>query len=404
MNLELLSPAGDFEKLKTAVLYGADAVYLAPEGLSLRAGAGNFTPEGLKSAFSYLRARGKKGYLTLNIYPRAEDLLPMQKMAEFLPELSPDAVIVADLGVFSLIRRHAPGIPIHISTQANSVSALSAGAWYDLGAKRIILSRELSLKEIGKIRRETPEDLELEAFVHGAVCVSYSGRCLLSSYMTGRDPNRGDCAQSCRWRYALVEEKRPGEYFPLSEDGKGSYILNSRDLSMIRHIPELVSAGVTSFKIEGRAKSAYYAAAVTNAYRIALDSYQKNPQDYVFDERLQGEVKSVSHRRYGTGFYFGDPKGEGQEYENGGYLREYEVAAVVLGREGEFARCVQKNRFFAGDALEIMPPGGFSVGFIAEEIRDGEGNLIPSAPHPEMELLLKLPQEMPPGTFLRRKK
>ena len=301
---ELLCPAGDMERLKMAVAYGADAVYLAGTMFGMRSFAGNFTPEELKDAVGLCKAHGVAVNITCNTMPRNDEVARLPEWLEYLDDLRVNAVIVADVGSLALVKRHAPHVQIHISTQASIVNYQTASAWYDLGANRVILARELSMDEIREIRAKTPKDLEIEAFVHGAMCVSYSGRCLLSNYMTGRDSNRGACAQPCRYKYALMEEKRPGEYFPVYEDEKGTYIMNSRDMCMIDHIPELIEAGVDSFKIEGRAKSAYYAAIVAGAYRHAVDAaLAGEPLDPVWRD----EVEHISHRHYSTGFYYGQP-------------------------------------------------------------------------------------------------
>ena len=348
---ELLAPAGDLERLKMAVLYGADAVYLAGTDFGMRAFAGNFNEAQLRQGVDFAHSRGVRVHCTINTMPRNDEAARLPAHLELLQDAGVDAVIVADLGAYTLAGRYAPRCERHISTQASVCNYETARAWYDLGAQRVILARELSLEEIRTIRAKTPPELEIEAFVHGAMCVSYSGRCLLSNYMTGRDASRGACAQPCRYRYALMEEKRPGEYFPIEEDEQGSYILNSRDMCMIDHLPDLLDVGLDSLKIEGRAKSAYYAAVVTGAYRHCLDdALAGRPADKVWRD----EVDHVSHRPYATGFYYGPP---GQYYENSRYVREWQVAALVTAcDEAGNATLSLRNKFRAGDALELVGP------------------------------------------------
>ncbi len=395
--LELLCPAGDMERLRMSLAYGADAVYLAGPGFGLRAFAGNFTPEELREAVALAHGRGAAVHVTCNALPRLGEIEALPEWLEYLDELGVDAVIVADVGTLSLARRHAPHVKIHISTQASVVNHVTAAAWHDLGAARVILARELSLEEIAAIRGKTPRSLELEVFVHGAMCVSYSGRCLLSNYMTGRDANRGACAQPCRYKYALVEEKRPGQYFPIGEDEGGAYIMNARDLCMIDHIPALLAAGVDSLKIEGRAKSAYYAAVVTGAYRQAVDAaLAGTPLDPVWRD----EVEKVSHRWYSTGFYFGEP---GQFTQDARYIRDWQVAAVVEScmPDGR-AVCSLRNKFSVGETLELAGPGVRPVSFSVRELTDGEGLPLLEARRPEMKLHMTLPRAVPPLSLLRK--
>jgi len=395
--VELLAPAGDRERLEMSLAYGADAVFLAGSEFGLRSFAGNFSREELRAAVALCRARGAAIYVTCNAMPRNEELTRLPGWLEELEELGVDAVIVADVGVLSLVRRHAPHVAVHVSTQASIVNHISATAWHDLGAKRVILARELSLDEIAEIRAKTPAALELEVFVHGAMCVSYSGRCLLSSYMTGRDANRGACAQPCRYRYALVEEKRPGEHYEIGEDAQGAYILNARDMCMIDHLPDLIAVGVDSLKIEGRAKSAYYAAIVTGAYRHALDAAG---QGVPLEQCWRDEVEKVSHRPYATGFYYGEP---GQYTQDGRYIRDWQVVAQVLRCDGAGnACCSLRNKFARGDALELVGPGVPPTPFIAGEMTDAEGLALEEARHPQMEFTLRLPRAAPPLSFLRR--
>ena len=396
--IELLAPAGDMERLQMAAAYGADAVYLAGTLFGMRSFAGNFSPEELKTAVEFCHRRGVRVHVTCNTMPRNEEVARLPDWLSYLDGLGVDAVILADVGVLSLAAKHAPHVPRHISTQASIVNYQSARAWYELGAQRVILARELTLEEIREIRAKTPKELEMEVFAHGAMCVSYSGRCLLSNYMTGRDANRGACAQPCRYRYALVEEQRPGEYFPIGEDGDGAFILNSRDMCTIDHIPALMAAGVSSLKIEGRAKSAYYAGIVTGAYRHAIDAAQAGqPLDPVWRE----EVEKVSHRPYAPGFYFGPP---GQHTGDSRYIRAWQVMARVTSCAPDgMALCTLNNKFARGDELELVGPNVRPVAFRAEDLRDGEGLPISEARKPQMSFYLRLPVQTPPLSVLRKK-
>ena len=396
--MELLAPAGDMERLRMALAYGADAVYLAGPDFGMRSFAGNFTPEELRQAVALCHGRGVSVHVTCNTMPRNSEADRLPEWLAYLQELGVDAAIVADVGVLSLLKRHAPGVKAHISTQASVTNWRAAAAWHELGASRVILARELSLDEIREIRAKAPKELELEAFVHGAMCVSYSGRCLLSNYMTGRDASRGACAQPCRYQYALVEEKRPGEYFPIGEDAGGAYILNSRDMCMIDHIQELLDAGLDSLKIEGRAKSAYYAAVVTAAYRHAVDAaLAGEPLDPVWRD----EVEKVSHRPYSTGFYFGEP---GQHTSHARYVRDWQVMAVVTSCAPDgTALCELRNKLSAGDELELVGPGLKPVPVTAEGLAGGDGLPIPEARKPQMPFYLKLPVQAPPLSLLRRR-
>ena len=397
MSIELLAPAGDMERLRMAVLYGADAVYLAGTSFGMRSFAGNFTAEELPKAVEFAHSHGVRVHCTVNTMPRNDEVVRLPEHLERLEDAGVDALIVADLGAFTLAGRYAPRCERHISTQASISNFETARAWYDLGAKRVILARELSLGEIREIREKTPADLQIEAFVHGAMCVSYSGRCLLSNYMTGRDSNRGACAQSCRYQYALMEEKRPGEYFPVFEDEKGTYILNSRDMCMIDHLGDLMDAGLSSLKIEGRAKSAYYAAIVTGAYRHAIDAAAAGePLDPVWRD----EVEHISHRHYSTGFYYGQP---GQFTEDSRYIRDWQIVAKVLSCDGEGnALLTLNNKFSTGDTLELVGPDVRPVSFQVGELRDEEGNVLEQVRKPQMRFTLKLPQAAPPLSLLRR--
>lgn len=354
--IELLSPAGDFERLKLAVQFGADAVYVGGTSFGMRSNPSNFNAEQLKEAVKYVHDNDKKLYLTCNTLPRNYEIPALPDFLRYAQEVGVDAFIIADMGVLQLAKKYAPEVEIHVSTQAGIVNYASALAYYDMGAKRVVTARELSLDEIRGIRDKCPPELEIEAFVHGAMCMSFSGRCILSDYLTGRDANRGDCAQPCRWKYSLVEEKRPGEYFPVNQEKDGTYIFNSRDLCMIEHIPQLVSAGINSFKIEGRAKSEYYTAAVTHAYRAAIDAYLQAPSD---DFKPSGwivdEMDRISHREYTTGFYFG-PIEKGQVTDYGGYVRSWEVCALLKSVDEGRITVDQRNRFFEGEQLEVLEP------------------------------------------------
>lgn len=396
---ELLAPAGDFEKLTMCVHYGADAVYLAGKEFGMRAASGNFDGDEMARAIAYCHERGVKVYVTCNTLPREDELKRLPEHLERLQASGADGLIIADLGVFSMARKYAPKVPVHVSTQLGVVNSATANALYDMGATRVVLARELSMAEIRELRANIPADMEIEAFVHGAMCVSFSGRCLLSNYLTGkRDANRGACAQPCRWKYALMEEKRPGEYFPIGEDG-GTYILNSRDMCMIGHIPELLDAGVTSFKIEGRMKSAYYAAAVTNAYRQAIDDVLAGREvSPVWVE----ETEKLSHRPYSTGFYYGEP---GQYTSDSAYFSGAEICAVVedCGADG-VARLTQRNKFSRGDTLELLTNDGPPISFTADGMREMDGTAIDSTPRAMMEFTMPLPKPCAKLSILRRVK
>jgi len=401
--IELLSPAGDIERVKIAVNYGADAVYFGGNNYGLRASVG-FSLDEIKYAVEYIKKHDKKAYLTVNIFPHNEDLVGLPEYIYEVSKTGIDAVIVSDPGVFSVIRDVAPKLEIHISTQANNVNYRSAIFWHNLGAKRIVLARELSLEEIKEIREKTPDDLELEVFVHGAMCISYSGRCLLSNYLTGRDANKGECTHPCRWKYYIVEEKRPGQYMSIEEDDRGTYIMNSKDLCMIKYIPDIIKAGATSLKIEGRNKSSYYVAVVTKAYRKAIDDYLEFGDKYVFNEELLEELGKVSNRDFTTGFYFGKPGTESQNYNSSSYIRNYNIVGMVLDYDEEngFAVVEQRNRFFLGDEVEIIGPRDMFTEVI-NRMYDADGNEIEVAPHPQM--IVKIPLERKVGKYymLRKK-
>ncbi len=355
--VELLSPAGDMERLELAVKFGADAVYVGGTQFGMRSNPSNFDPTQLQAACKLVHAAGKKLYLTCNTLPRSYELDALPDFLRSAQAAGVDAFIIADMGVLSIAKQAAPQVDVHISTQAGIVNYAAANAFYQMGAKRIVTARELSLDEIKIIRDNTPPELEIEAFVHGAMCMSFSGRCILSDYMVGRDANRGDCAQPCRWKYHLMEETRPGQYFPVNQEENGTYIFNSKDLCMIEHIPELVAAGVDSFKIEGRAKSAYYTAVVTHAYRQALDAYYAHPSpDYRVPDWVLAEMEKMSHRVYTTGFNFG-PLKNGQELNTGGYVRTWDVCALYRDQQEGRLIVDQRNRFFEGDVLDVLEPG-----------------------------------------------
>ena len=394
---ELLCPAGDMERLKMAVAYGADAVYLAGTSFGMRSFAGNFPDDQLPAAVEYAHARGVRVHCTVNTMPRNDEAARLPAHLELLQSAGVDALIAADLGVFTLAGKYAPRCQRHISTQASVSNYECARAWYELGAQRVILARELSLDEIREIRAKTPPELELECFVHGAMCVSYSGRCLLSNYMTGRDSNRGACAQPCRYQYALMEEKRPGEYFPVFEDEKGTYIMNSRDMCMIDHLGELCEAGVSSLKIEGRAKSAYYAAIVTGAYRHCLDAAAEGrPLDPIWRD----EVEHISHRRYSTGFFFGQP---GQYVESSRYIRNWQVAAVVTECDEKGNAVLSlRNKLRAGEPVEVVGPDCRPFAMTVPELTDGDGLSQSEIRTPQSVFSMKLPQPVPPLSLVRR--
>ena len=395
--IELLSPAGDMERLKMSVLYGADAVYLAGTDFGMRSFAGNFTPEELPVAVKFAHDHGVKVHVTVNTMPRNDEIANLPAYLEQLNDAGVDALIVADMGAFTLAGKYAPKCQRHISTQQSIANYECAKAWYDLGATRVVLARELNLEEIRTIREETPKELEIETFGHGAMCVSFSGRCLLSNYMTGRDSNRGACAQPCRYQYALMEEKRPGEYFPVYEDEKGTYILNSRDMCMIDHLQDLQEAGVDCIKIEGRAKSAYYAAIVTGAYRHCIDDIAAGRQ---IDPVWRDEVEHVSHRIYSTGFYYGQP---GQYTENSRYIRQWQIVAKVEScDENGMAVCSLNNKFRAGDELEVVGPDLRPFPIVAANMTDADGNPIDEARTPQMEFTMQLPKQVPAMSMIRR--
>lgn len=402
--IELLAPAGDMEKLRFALHYGADAVYLGGESFGLRTASRNFSVEALQQALTYAHERGKKVYLTLNIIPHNEDIDSLYPYLEELEGLPLDGLILSDPGTLMAAREVLPDIPVHLSTQANTTNKGSALFWHKQGVRRIVLARELSLTEIREIRAKTPETLELEAFVHGAMCISYSGRCLLSNYMTGRDANQGACAQPCRWKYALMEEKRPGEYLPIEEDARGTYIYNSKDLCMIAHLPELIASGLGSLKIEGRVKSAYYVATVVRAYRAAIDAYYRNPENYSFNPLWQEEVDKASHREFTTGFYFTKADHNAQTYDNSSYIRDYDIVGIVQSWDeaSQTALIEQRNHFRVGDTLELMRPNLQDEKIQVVSITDLEGNSQETAPHAQQMVRIPVPARVEPMDILRK--
>lgn len=402
--IELLAPAGDLEKLKTAIDYGADAVYFGGQIGSLRAGAGNLTVDEIREGVDYCHINGKKAYLTVNIYAHNEDIEELKKFIQDVKDIDIDAFIISDPAAMEIIKSIITDPELHLSTQANVTSYGSANFWYKQGIKRLILARELTLTEIDTIYKNIPDEMDLEAFIHGAMCISYSGRCLLSNFMTDRDGNRGECAQPCRWNYHLVEEQRPGEYYPIEEDERGTYIMNSKDLCMIRHIPELVKSGVVSAKIEGRMKSAYYVATIVRAYRTAIDEYYKNPDNYEFKEEWWTELLKASHRDFTTGFFFHKATGDDQDYLTSGYKRGSTFVGIVREYDENtgLAKVEQRNKFSLGDTIEIFgPPIEYDIQKI-DELYDDKMNKIESAPHAQQIIYLKTDKAVKPGYMLRK--
>lgn len=400
---ELLAPAGSLAKLKTAITYGADAVYVGGEEFSLRVAAENFTPEEMAEGVRFAHERGKRVYLTANIIPHNRDIAEYEAFLKEYSKSGFDAVILSDLGMFAMTRKLAPELEIHVSTQANNVNYMSAKTWYEMGAKRVILAREMSADEIKEIRENTPPQLELEAFVHGAMCISYSGRCLLSNYMTGRDSNMGACAHPCRWKYHLVEETRPGEYMPVFENDRGTFIYNSKDLCMIEHIDTLFECGLDSLKIEGRVKTEYYLATVVKAYREAIDRYYDNPDEFEFDPMWLEELLKVSHRDYTTGFYFGRPDSNEQNYKSSSYIRNYELLGIVGGydEKTKMLTVVQKNRFFKGSEVEFLRPHGKYVKHTITYMEDEDGNELEVANRPQSVARIRIDTPVEPESMMR---
>ena len=404
--LELLAPAGDMEKLKTAVRFGADAVYFGGEMFSLRAGAGNLSVPQIEEAMDWMHERNAKGYMTVNIYPHNGDILPLRDYISKIRHIPVDAFLVSDPGVMRLLRDQMPDAEIHLSTQANTTNYLTASFWASQGVKRIVAAREVSLDELSVMRENLPDDIELEAFVHGAMCISYSGRCLLSNFMAGRDANRGACTHPCRWKYALVEEQRPGEYYPIEEDGRGSYIMNSRDLCMIDRIPDLAGAGVYSLKIEGRMKSMYYVATVVSAYRAAIDAYLADPDGYSFDPAWYDELCKASHREFTHGFYYNKPTDKDQNYLTSDYVRDYSFVGLVRETDGDtgLTTVEQRNKFSVGDTVEIFGPHTAFWEEKITEMYDEEGEAVASAPHPQQILRIRFRRTPEEGFIIRKKK
>ena len=390
--LELLIPAGSLDVLKTAVLYGADAVYLGGEAFGLRAKAKNFTNEEIKEGIAFAHERGVKVYITANILAHNGDLSGVRAYFEELKEIKPDALIISDPGVFMIAREVCPEIDIHISTQANNTNYGTYQFWHQLGARRVVTARELSMAELKEIREKAPADLEMETFIHGAMCISYSGRCLLSNYFTGRDANRGACTHPCRWKYAIVEETRPGEYMPVYENERGTYIFNSKDLCMIEHIPELIDSGIDSFKIEGRMKTALYVATVARTYRKAIDDYLESPELYQKNmDWYLDQISNCTYRQFTTGFFFGKPDESAQIYDNNTYVKEYTYLGIIgeCTADGLY-RIEQRNKFSVGEQIEIMKPDGRNIPVVVHRIVDEEGQEMQSAPHPKQVLYIEL--------------
>lgn len=406
--MELLAPAGDLEKLKTAIDYGADAVYFGGQSFSLRAGAGNLSREEIIEGAAYAHERGKKIYMTVNIFAHNEDIEKLPAFIDEIKDLDIDAFLVSDPGIIAMFREKLPNAALHLSTQANTTNYMTARFWHSMGIERIVAAREMSFKELEQFRANIPDDMEIEAFVHGAMCISYSGRCLLSNFMTARDSNRGACAHPCRWNYSLMEEKRPGEYYPVDEDERGTYVFNSKDLCMIKHIPEMVKAGISSAKIEGRMKSMFYVATVVRVYREAIDSYYADPENYRFKEEWLEELGKVSNRHFTTGFFLGKPDENSQNYESSAYIREYDFIGVVRGYDDEtgFALVEQRNHFKKGDEIEVFGPGSASF-FVqtVDEMYDAKtGEALDVAPHAQQMLRLKMRYKVSAPYMLRRKK
>ena len=404
--IELLAPCGDLEKLKTAITYGADAVYLGGEIGSLRAGAGNFSAEEMAAGIAYAHERGKKCHIALNIYPHNDDLKPLEDYVKRTALLGPDAFIVSDPGTIEMVKEYAPEAEIHLSTQANMTNYRTANFWYKQGVKRIVCAREMTLKEIRELRDHIPDDMEIEAFCHGAMCISYSGRCLLSNFMTQRDANRGACSHPCRWKYSLVEEKRPGEYYPIEEDDRGTYIMNSKDMCMLEHIDDMAKAGITSMKIEGRMKSMYYVAVTVGAYRKALDAYLGAPDTWQPDPTWMEELLKASHRQFTTGFYYDRPGGTEQNYRTSAYERSYTFSGVVRDFNEKTGEAVveQRNKMVVGDPVEIFGPDVEPFVQIIESMKNEKGEPIDAAPHAQQIILIKTERPVKKGCMLRMKK
>ena len=404
--VELLAPAGDLEKLKIAVLYGADAVYIGGEAYGLRAKAKNFDDNSMREGIDFAHKNGVKVYVTANIYAHNSDFFGMAEYFKKIEKMGADALIISDLGVFSVAREVVPNMEIHISTQANNTNYKSATMWHTLGASRVVAARELSLEEIRQTKENIPSDMDIEAFIHGAMCISYSGRCLLSNYLSGRDANKGECSHPCRWKYHLVEETRPGEYMPVEENERGTYIYNSKDLCMISHVDDLINAGVGSFKIEGRMKTPFYVGTVVKAYREAIDDYFTDPSLYKSKiSYYVDEVSKASHREFTTAFYYGRPDGSEQVYTSNSYIRGYDFIGMVeedFDEKRGFAEVMQRNKFEVGEAIEVVPAKGESWEMVVEEMWNKDGTSILSAPHPQEMLKVKFPRPVKKYDMLRK--
>ena len=404
--LELLAPAGDLEKLRIAVDYGADAVYFGGEMFSLRAGACNLTVDEIREGVKYAHERNVKCHMAFNIFAHNEDIEPLRNYIREIRDIPIDAFIVSDPGVIGIIREAIPDAELHLSTQANMTNYATAAFWHSQGIKRLVTARELTFDEIKEIRDNIPESMELEAFAHGAMCISYSGRCLLSNFMINRDANRGQCAHPCRWKYKLVEEQRPGQYYPVEEDSRGTYIMNSKDLCMLEHIPEMAGAGITSFKIEGRMKSVFYVATVVSAYRRAIDAYCRDPENYVYDPEWMSELMKASHREFTTGFYFRKPTEEDQNYQTSAYPRDYRFIGMVKSYDEKTGMAVveQRNKMVVGDEIEVFGPG---INYFTQKLtvlQNEDGEPVESAPHPQQILRIRMEQPVGENYILRKKK
>ncbi|MBC8630577.1 U32 family peptidase [[Eubacterium] tenue] len=403
-NIELLAPAGDLERLKTAFVYGADAVYIGGEIFGMRSAAKNFNKEDMAEGVRFAHERGKRVFVTVNIIPRNEEFEQLEAYLKELDEIGVDAVIVSDPGVFSVVKRVIPNMEIHISTQASTSNSIASGFWYNQGAKRVVMARELSFKEIKEIRDNNPADMDIEAFIHGAMCMSYSGKCVISNYTTGRDANRGACAQSCRWKYTLVEEQNNGEYKKVLDDVDAEFFFNTKDMCMIEYIPEIIESGINSFKIEGRMKTAYYVATTVRAYRMAIDEYLKDPENWKFNPMWLEELKKGSHRHFSTGFFLDKTSTKDQNYESASYVRNYDFIGVVRGHDEETGLPIveQRNRMFVGDKIEIIGPGKETVHATILEMYNEEGESIESAPHAKQIVKMKLDVEVEEYYMLRK--
>ena len=402
--IELLAPAGDLEKLKMAILYGADAVYIAGENFGLRTASKNFTEEQMREAVDFVKKNNKKIYVTCNIIPHNDDFEGLESYLKYLQEVGVDAIIVADPGVLMIAKETVPDMEIHWSTQDNNTNFNSARFWCEQGVKRVVTARELSFEEIKKIRDEIPSDMDIESFVHGAMCISYSGRCLMSNYMTGRDANRGSCAHPCRWKYSLVEEKRPGEYFPIEEDERGTYFFNSKDLCMIEYVKELIEAGVSSFKIEGRVKTPYYVATVVRAYRMAIDEYYRDPENYRFNPIWMEELKKASYRDFTSGFYLDKPNGDSQNYGTSSYIRNYDFMGLVIKYDSErkMALVDVRNRIFTGDNVEIIGPDCDTIYTTVKSMFNVNMEMIDVAPRPKELVWVDFGHELKENYIIRK--